>query len=109
MQSAVGAIAKNPRDLPPRDSWTQPPLGVSIQHEISVTQTLQTPLPAQDRSRTSFDGAPCPGEKQGARARLGGETRDDSFVLLVGKSIRSLLRVLNEAARRRHGHSMSLR
>ncbi len=35
MQSAVGAIAKNPRGLPARDFWAQPPLGVRIQDEIS--------------------------------------------------------------------------
>ena len=34
MQSAVGAIAKKPRDLPQRESWAQPPLGIRIQRVL---------------------------------------------------------------------------
>jgi hypothetical protein len=35
MQSAVGAIAKNPRGLAALDFWARPPLRVRIQDEIS--------------------------------------------------------------------------
>jgi hypothetical protein len=50
---------------------------------------------------------PCPSENS-VPGHGWGWARNDPLVLLVGKSVRSLLLVLNEAARNRYGHSTCL-